>query len=386
MRGIFVLVLVGCGRLAFDPLAEATDDAATDTIAGTGCIAEIASNGDQACARRDDGQLYCWGANSAGQLGDGTFTTRLTPAPAMIDQVTRIFGGEATMCAMRGSALWCWGEGSDGQVGDGAGVDREVPVQIVPVDVTTVAIGQWHTCAGRAVGGSTACWGDNSNGNLGIPAGGGQLTPLTVNIGPHIGLSIGDLFTCAQRTNGTSVDCWGRNGLGDLGNGGTMDTEVPMQVIGIPAVVLKVVSSCHRHSCVLTLDNQVYCWGDNEFGQVGTGGTGGFRTTATQVSGIPPAIDIALTAGTSCALTTDGVWCWGRNEFGEAANGGFALSPVPTRAIGIPTDLVDIEGGCATMFGIRQDRTLVAWGDSLGLGTGELAPRATAAPIVVPCD
>ena len=110
------------------------------------------------------------------------------------------------------------------------------------------------------------------------------------------------------------------------------------------------------------------------------------RSGATRVN-VPPAIDIAMTAGTTCALTaTEGVWCWGRNEFGEAANGGFAISPVPAKASSVPADLVDIEGSCATMLGIRADRTLVSWGDALLLGTGETVPRASAAPVPLPCD
>jgi alpha-tubulin suppressor-like RCC1 family protein len=377
--------MIGCGRIEFDPRSDAGPPPPP-----SGCVSQIAANGDQVCVTRADQTVWCWGENSDGALGDGTFLDSRIPTRAQIDQVRTIAGGENTVCAIRtDGSLWCWGEGTDGQIGDGGGVDRGVPQEIFPssMPVDEVRSGQWHTCA-RLVNGTTWCWGDNSTGNLGRPAGADQLTPIdvTATVGASTALTIGDWFTCAHRANG-SASCWGINGLGELGNGTTSNSAQPIQV-GVPATITQIAAGCHRHACAVTTTGELYCWGDNSIGQLGDGGAGGFRSTPARVLGVPPARQVTVGADGTCVLTLDGeVWCWGRNMFGESGTGTFTPHYVPTRSlVASEPAVVEIQAGCANMYAQLANGTILGWGGAGRLGTGETQDRSTPAEIPVPCE
>ncbi len=165
------------------------------------------------CARADDGSVWCWGDNDAGQLGDGTDRDRDTPAQVSgLTEAVEIAAGSQHTCARRrdGSVL-CWGRGAEGQLGDGASTERHQPVAMTTVrDATSVVANGERTCV--LGGGVVRCWGSQVD---------GAPSPSSTRVGrdtdPTVDLAIGRAHACALGRDG-DVSCWGYNNFGELGS------------------------------------------------------------------------------------------------------------------------------------------------------------------------
>lgn len=133
-------------------------------------VVEVALGASHTCARRDDGSTWCWGSNESGQLGLGSLTDQTIPtqvAALAFDVVGLAAGGDNTCARRRDGSLWCWGKNTLGQVGDGTTVDKTSPVEIttLPAGAVDVALGD-HGCA-LAADDAVYCWGINAFGQLG---------------------------------------------------------------------------------------------------------------------------------------------------------------------------------------------------------------------------
>jgi alpha-tubulin suppressor-like RCC1 family protein len=150
-------------------------------VLGIAAGSSIAAGGWHTCARNDgDGSVWCWGYNSWGQAGDGTYANRFTPGPVAQlaaplgpgTQATWIVAGWMHTCAGRADGtLWCWGNGDYGQLGHGAwgivpGYSSTHPLPVLGQGFTQGAAGAFHTCASKADG-ALWCWGDNHFGESG---------------------------------------------------------------------------------------------------------------------------------------------------------------------------------------------------------------------------
>ena len=184
---------------------------------------------------------------------------------------------------------------------------------------TTIAAGGEHTCSITA-GGGVSCWGNNTYGQLGNGATSDSLDPVNVaGLGSDVkSLALGQDHTCAVLSSG-QLECWGRNQHGQLGNGTTDDSLVPTYVALSDVSVIQVAMG-DDHTCALTEDGRVLCWGANAYGQLGDGTTNENPSPVTAIaSGVS---GIALGGSTSCAvLTAGGVKCWGLGNFGQLGDG-----------------------------------------------------------------
>jgi alpha-tubulin suppressor-like RCC1 family protein len=365
VREIFVLAaLVGCGRVAFDP----RDDSGAAAL--DGCVAQVASNGDQVCVRRLDGHVWCWGGN---------------PVPSLMLDASDLASGEDTVCAIRTSGeLRCWGAGTDGQIGDGAAIDRSVPVSVLQGPVRNVAPGQYHACA-TVDDGTGWCWGVNFSGALGIAPSSTRLLPVASPITDAVQLAVGDNFTCKRIGDGT-VLCFGLNTSGELGDGTTTTRFLPAPVL-LPEPAVEVAAGCHKHACAVGTSGAVYCWGENLGEQIGIGMATPFVSTPAQILGISDVRQVAVGYEHTCALTaTDEIWCWGSNIDGQLGNGSFATASVPTRVTGLTGTFRQLEAACSNAYAVRTDGTLVGWGGSLLIGTGASMAQPLPIEIPIPCD
>jgi alpha-tubulin suppressor-like RCC1 family protein len=178
-------------------------------------------------------------------------------------------------CAIDNSGgLWCWGDNQRGQLGDGTTVDRHAPVPVTSdagdqpfAGITDVCNGLRHTCA-RRVDGSLWCWGDDSEnqlGDSGAATGSTRTRPVAVAFSGHAaagGLSCGDHHTCALRDDGT-LWCWGQNQDGQLGSGAYAAALQPVQVSALAATVESVICA-GDHTCARDRDGSLWCWGKDE--------------------------------------------------------------------------------------------------------------------------
>jgi hypothetical protein len=308
-----------------------TDHGRPVDVAGlTSGVRAISAGWRHTCAVTSAGRVVCWGNNHDGQLGDGTRADRKKPEDVvgLMSDATTLAMGERHTCALTPSGgVKCWGNNHDGELGDGTKVDRVTPLDVVGLTsgVTAITAGWRHTCVLTAAGG-VKCWGNNHDGQLGDGTETDRQAPVDV-----IGLSSGVRaisarwrHTCAL-TEAGGVKCWGGNHHGELGNGTRVDTNTPVDVIGLTSGV-KAIAAGWRHTCALTSDGDIKCWGSNHDGQLGDR-TGIDRKAPVEVLMVPGR-SIAIAAGGqhTCAMDSHAITCWGDNEDGQLGDGTFRNS------------------------------------------------------------
>ena len=260
----------GSGELG---TATAGDKSSPTAVAGNRTYVSISAGREYSCAVATGGQAYCWGANTTGQLGDGTTQPKSQPtAVAGGLTFTSISAGIGFACGVvSGGAAYCWGTNVHGQLGDGTTTQRLVPTLVVDGKTfASVAAGTTHTC-GATPGGGGYCWGANADGELGDGTTTERLRPTSLPTDRAVFTTVsgGEFHTCATSTGGQAY-CWGLNNLGQVGDNtvGNIRTR-PTAVNG--GRTFTVASSGNGHTCGVTSDAQVFCWGANVNGQLGDG-------------------------------------------------------------------------------------------------------------------
>jgi hypothetical protein len=206
-------------------------------------VSAIATGGEHTCALTASGGVKCWGANSSGQLGDGTITDRYTPVQVsgLSSGVSAIANGYYHTCALTNSGgVKCWGSNDNGKLGDGTNDQRNTPIDVSGLGsgVGGIATGGAHTCALTTSGG-VKCWGSNQYGELGDGTTTDRYSPVDVSGLSSHGSDIagGGDHTCAL-VAGSKIKCWGRDNYGQLGLGAIIKRLTPVDVVALPLVSL----------------------------------------------------------------------------------------------------------------------------------------------------
>lgn len=296
----------------------------------------ISAGWEHTCSVLDDGSAACWGSDTAGRLGNGA-TAGVQQAPSLVAlpagrrAVTISAGYEHTCATLDDGSAVCWGSDADGRLGNGSvvtGAQAEPSAVILPTGRRAVAIsaGIFTSCA-LLDNGELFCWGDGFYD--GVAGGADQPTPAAVLLPPGrraVAVSAGDFASCVLLDDG-AVRCWGLDLHGEVGNGS------PFGAVSTPAAVLLpagtqalAVAAGRAHSCAIMAGGAVSCWGLDQAGQLGDGGT---FSDPDQPSPIGVALPfgrqaVALGAGgdNSCALVDDGsLWCWGLDDNSQVGDG-----------------------------------------------------------------
>lgn len=310
----------------------------------TGGAVGIAAGSDHTCVRMETGAVKCWGYNFSGQLGIGS--------NAAVDQPTDVTalgtagleiaaGGDHTCALVSGGGVKCWGSNSYGQLGDQTTQSRNIPVDVSGLSSGVLAVtgGFSHTCA-LMTGGGVKCWGDNFYGQLGDGTTTSKNEPVDVIGlgGSAVGVSAGADFSCALLSTGT-VKCWGNNFEGQLGNGTTQYSLSPVTVNGLPGQITAIASG-DFHTCALSQEGGLSCWGYNGDGQLGIG-TYTNSPVAVAVPGMSSGI-LAVRASYrhTCAIAAGGqLKCWGHDRYGQLGQGTEYIRTTPVYVIdALPTD------------------------------------------------
>jgi alpha-tubulin suppressor-like RCC1 family protein len=332
--------------------ATLTVSAATrvsDGAMGNFEVSSIAVGGSHTCALKA-GEVYCWGSSNYGELGDGTEIQKNVPVK-VVDKagvfsnssVTAIAAGGDHTCAIKAGEVYCWGDNFRGQLGDGTNTSSSKPVKVSDngtdfsnSNVTAIAAGKEHTCAIKAE--SVYCWGHNGQGELNLsPATEFWTVPVAITLDSDP-VSVTDIAshstaseTCALG-NG-SVYCWGRNANGEFGvkpptkaPAGAIPSETDITAIAVGAFAV----------CALNAGS-VYCWGvQAEVGDDAADLTAPVKVAdgAMVNSGVT---NIAAGLYIACAVKNSETYCWGSdalsNILGQLGSGDTSAKPTPNKVV-----------------------------------------------------
>jgi alpha-tubulin suppressor-like RCC1 family protein len=283
------------------------------------------------CALDDLGGVYCFGANDRGQLGQGDRQARSTPARVPLPGPARVVSNNFDhVCALLADAsLYCWGQNFEGELGqddsppsddDTTSVDALAPVQVPGNDWSHVSAGDGFTCGVR-FDGTLWCWGRNNGHQLGPDTDTQIRRPIQVGADTDWArVESGQQFSFALKLD-HSLWRWGLNvgspSSGDPLGSDTTGLDRPTR-FGDAADWIAFATRVF-HTCAVNRKNELWCWGRNIEGQLGTGDLD-LRSNATHVGdGIAA---VAVSWFTTCALTTTGhVLCTGKNEHGQTGDG-----------------------------------------------------------------
>ncbi|MCA9654647.1 MAG: DUF4215 domain-containing protein [Myxococcales bacterium] len=369
----------GCNPLCEVDFPYSCDMASPSSCTVTETLAAVTLGGASGCILTGAGEAACFGSNAQGQTGNLT-TGQVTMLPVpVLDTVESLTAGDEHNCAVRtGGEVWCWGDNANSQMGPLSAPpnDELSPIQVTGLPViVAVEAGVDHNCA-IDVAGTVWCWGDNDNRQLGR---GGTTTTDDANPGavalpqPAIDLGLGENHSCAVVSN-NNVWCWGDDDSGQLGDGVILpDSGDPLMVVGLPPAVE--VEAGRDATCALDTMGGVWCWGNNNDGEVGDGTVN--DTAVPQAVALPqPADDISLGINFSCALlTTDAVYCWGEGSDYQLGYGDIIDQLTPVEVQGLPAgDIVDLEVGARGACVMTAANERHCWGFS-ETGYLGLAPR-----------
>lgn len=282
----------------------------------TGSVAELTLGGHHACVRTSSDQVWCWGDNGSGQLGDGTNNTTPVPRRAGITTFSDLALLHSATCAIRTAddAAMCWGSNYYGELGNGTPIDRATPTQVLsegsPLRALQLAAGGYHTCA-RDNTGEVLCWGANhrieTGGNEGVDS-----LPTATQVGLPVAatqLRGGGGSTCITGTD-TSIWCWGNHA--DY----LLDDAAPYYTLPLRTTR----SELGRFGETLGCDDLGNCWGGLRSGQLGDGSWAPRAASAPVTLPGPPT---TMTVGYhhACAIVGESAYCWGENRWGQVGNG-----------------------------------------------------------------
>ena len=297
------------------------------------------------CVLNENGTVWCWGG---GPLGSPSVSQSYTPVEVVkaddsaLTGVVKVSSGGPSVCALTElGTVYCWGGNSYGQLGDGTSTDKSYAVSVIKEDgqiltgIIRLAFGDFHVCA-LAENSTAWCWGRNYEGQLGNGTA-GDIRTFAGEVLEEDGsaltgavrISSGAYHTCVVKSDGT-VWCWGANGYGQLGDGTTTDRPFPVQVKKDPSSFLDGivdVSAGAYQTCALAANGTVWCWGRNDYGQIGSGSSEEYVVYPEQVrtvegSALTDVSEISEGCYHFCALTNNGtVWCWGHNGYGQIGDG-----------------------------------------------------------------
>ena len=331
----------------------------------------------------------------------------LVPQAAVAQQrgAASIAAGNAHSCAIENGRAYCWGENDYGQLGDGRTADSSVPVA---VDTRGVLAGQQitqisaggggglDTCALTSAG-AAFCWGSNYDGGLGAGrTGGSSSVPVAVDTaGALAGRKLVQVSdgACVLDSAGAAF-CWGDNDFGEIGDGSTVSSAVPVPVKMTGALAghpVAQISAGYEDTCALTSAGAAYCWGDNAYGELGDGGGGNdgdYSAVPVPVQATGALAGKALTQITAgwlygCALDTAGAaYCWGTGALGGTENSRVPVA-VDTSGALAGRPLIDVSAGLGATCALTRTGRAYCWGDNAYGELGDGSTDSSAVPVAV---
>lgn len=358
--------------------AEAAPRAATEVLS-------VDAGSDSSCGLDAAGAAFCWGTNHGGELGDGTTTSSLVPVAVARGELppdatfTTVTVGAGHACALtQAGKPYCWG-GSYQQESWAS-----VPVAVGDRAFTMLTAGSGHTC-GLTAGGAAYCWGTNFSGQLGDGTTTERTVPVAVSTAglpagtAFTALSAGERHTCGVARSGV-VYCWGDNEEGQLGDGTQTPRRAPVAV-GIAGRTFSAVAAGEQFTCAVTTSGTPYCWGYGISGRTGPNDWQAADDVARYWPASPAFISVTAGRAHACGVTRAGAaYCWGWN--GDGQLGDSTIEQRSASAVQVGADgaaFTSLSAGADFTCGLTTTRVAYCWGTNRW---GQLGNGTTTNPMV----
>ena len=328
---------------------------------------QVAAGADFSVALATDGAVWTWGGNARGQLGVGT--TSASPTPRRVTGlagVRQVAAGDHFAVALIGfdDDVRSWGANDAGQLGDGTVTDRAVPVEVAGEPtrfISSLTAGSRHVLAFSdpyvAYG-----WGDNAYGQLGPQVTEPRLTSARTVLagsprGAYNAVAAGGDSTFVVTSDGDTV-AFGRNDRGQLGIGTVTRSAGPTPITFPVRATPWAIAAGGAHAVALMRDGSVWTWGDNRYGQLGRPAGATSAAPEMAVAGTGDAVNVfgapVLAAGArgTAVLAEDGsATAWGGNDAGQVGDGTTTPRPAPV-AVRSPLQAGAVRIGGTTATGL----------------------------------
>ena len=297
------------GQLGVGSVVDASTPQAVDIPGGP--VVAVAAGSAYSLALTAAGQVYAWGANLFGQLGTGSRSNADSPVlvsmPGGVTVTAIAAGGDHSLALTASGQVYGWGANTYGQVGDGTTVSRDLPVPVPTpegVTFTAIAAGTGHSLA-LSASGQVFAWGFNASGQLGdgTTVDSPTMVPVSLPAGTTItSIATGSSHSLALTSTGV-VLAWGSNAFGQLDSAlvGNLlvDSPIPLQPLGLPPLTTFVaIAGGLNSSYALTSAGVPWVWGGNAYGQLGVGSSGLDAVLPLAMSTLPPGtLDSGLFSG-----------------------------------------------------------------------------------------
>jgi alpha-tubulin suppressor-like RCC1 family protein len=358
------------------------------------CVAAAAVAGTPARADTAavSGALYAWGDNSVGELGDGTTTQHDSPEAVTLATgvtATAVSAGIGFSLAIGSDGnLYAWGSNTKGQLGDGTITQHTSPEVITlatGIKPAAISAGNLNSLA-IGSDGKLYAWGDNSFGELGDGTTTQQDSPEVISLATGIkatAVSAGEFDGMAIGSDG-NLYAWGSNGatingtpqtFGELGDGTTTNHDSPEVITLATGITATAVSAGIAHTLAIGSDGKLYAWGDGTDGSLGDGTPAEHDSpeVITLATGVKPTA-VSAGADSSLAIGSDGkLYAWGDDSYGELGDGSTTQRNSPeviTLATGVKPTAVSTAG--LDGMAIGSDGNLYAWGSNAVTVNGTL--------------
>jgi len=355
--------------------------------------AMVSAGDGHTLALANDGNLWAWGSNLVGALGDGTTDDRSTPVrvAGQSNVVAVAAGSDWSMALRADGTVWTWGGNTEGQLGYPA-IYKFTPNQVPGLsNVIAIQAGSHHALAVKADG-TVWAWGANGEGELGVPLddpslypGGYRYAPQPVSRLPGVThIAAGASHSVALHADGT-VSTWGANYRGQLGydtainSNGAMTISLPKMVPGLQNVIW--ISAGESSSAAVKVDGTLVSWGENAIGQFGNGQFGQYMVvspaSAAELANIGQS-EIAESAAIALrkdgAVATSGSAYWGQLGNGQVGDDFsrniFATVPELSR-------IVQVSMGSQHVAALDADGNIWTWGSNFYGQLGRSSSQTT---------